>query len=72
MPTLDQASIEVLFSMLKGEPGTRKSTTALSYPKPQYWFLTDQNMEEITLPMKRWGVNPKEIEYDDYTDWSKP
>jgi hypothetical protein len=29
-------------------------------------------MEALTLPMKRWGVNPKEIEYDDYTDWSKP
>jgi hypothetical protein len=72
MPTLDQAGSEVLFTMLKGEPGTRKSTEALSYPTPQYWISTDQKMEALTLPMKRWGVNPKEITYDDYTDWSKP
>lgn len=72
MPTLDQASIDVLFTMLKGEPGTRKSTCALSYPKPQYWFSTDQKMEALTLPSKRWGINPKDITYDDYTDWDKP
>ena len=72
MPTLDQANIDALFTMLKGEPGTRKSTAALSYPTPQYWISTDQKMEALTLPMKRWGVNPKEIHYDDYVDWSKP
>lgn len=72
MPTLDQAGIDVLFTMLKGEPGTRKSTSALSYPVPQYWISTDQKMEALTLPMKRWGVDPKQIHYDDYTDWDKP
>lgn len=72
MPTLDQAGMDVLFTMLKGEPGTRKSTSALSYPTPQYWISTDQKMEALTMPMKRWGVNPKEVHYDDYTDWSKP
>lgn len=72
MPTLDQASMDVLFTMLKGEPGTRKSTEALSYPTPQYWVSTDKKMQALTLPMKRWGVNPKEIHYDDYNDWTRP
>lgn len=72
MPTLDQANIDALFTMLKGEPGTRKSTCALSWPTPQYWISTDQKMEALTLPMKRWGVNPKEVHYDDYTDWAAP
>lgn len=72
MPTLDQTTISTLFTMLKGEPGTRKSTQALSYPSPQYWISTDQKMEALTLPMKRWGINGKDISYDDYVDWSKP
>ncbi len=58
--------------MFKGEPGTRKSTAALSYPTPQYWISTDQKMEAMQLPAKRWGINLKEIEYDDYTNWDKP
>lgn len=70
---LSEANFDVLFSMFKGEPGTRKSTAALSYPTPQYWVSTDQKMEALTLPAKRWGVNmDKDVEYDDYTDWDKP
>lgn len=72
MPTLESIDIAALFTMLKGEPGTRKSTQALSYPTPQYWISTDQKMEALQLPAKRWGVNMKEIEYDDYTNWDKP
>jgi hypothetical protein len=73
MPTLDQASLENgLFTLLKGEPGTRKSTQALSYPTPQYWVSTDQKMEAMNLPAKRWGIKFKDIQYDDYTDWDKP
>lgn len=72
MPTLDQANNDSLFTMLKGEPGTRKSTQALSYPTPQYWISTDRKMQALTLPMKRWGVNPKEVHYDDYTNWDAP
>lgn len=60
-----------LFTMLKGEPGTRKSTCALSYPTPQYWFSADQKMEAMTLPAKRWGIDTKQIEYDDYSDYDK-
>lgn len=62
-----------LFTMLKGEPGTRKSTCALSYPGPQYWFSTDQKMEALSLPAKRWGLWGKgHVQFDDYTDWDKP
>lgn len=72
MPTLESTKIETLFSMFKGEPGTRKSTCALSYPTPQYWISTDQKMESLILPAKRWGVPTREIQYDDYKDWNSP
>ncbi|MET0786267.1 MAG: AAA family ATPase [Paenisporosarcina sp.] len=72
MPSLADIKLEALFTMLKGEPGTRKSTCALSYPKPQYWFSTDQKMEALKLPANRWGIKPNDIQYDDYTNWDKP
>lgn len=73
MPTLADANLDALFTMLKGEPGTRKSTCALSYPKPQYWVSTDQKMEALRLPANRWGINPRmDVEYDDYTNWDAP
>lgn len=72
MPTLDSVDLESLFSMFKGEPGTRKSTTALSYPLPQYWISTDQKMEALSLPAKRWGINMKEVHFNDYSNWDEP
>jgi hypothetical protein len=72
MPTLDTVRVDSLFSMFKGEPGTRKSTAALSYPTPQYWVSTDQKMESLVLPAKRWGISTKDIQFDDYQDWDKP
>jgi len=72
MPTLDSADPSVLFAMLKGEPGTRKSTCALSFPTPQYWVSTDQKMESLILPMKRWGIPPRDVHFDDYKDWERP
>jgi len=71
MPTLESVNLDSLITMLKGEPGTRKSTCALSWPTPQYWFSTDRKMQALMLPMKRWGINPKEVQYDDYIDWTK-
>src|SRR3990172_1284979 len=71
MPTLDTVDPSILFSMFKGEPGTRKSTQALSYPKPQYWFSWDRKMEALLKPMKLWGIDPKQINFDDYEDWNK-
>lgn len=72
MPTMEGFNPDALFSMFKGEPGTRKSTEALSYPTPQYWVSTDQKMESLVLPMKKWGVRPSDIHYDDYKDWDTP
>lgn len=72
MPTLETVDLNYLFTMFKGEPGTRKSTQALSYPLPQYWISTDQKMEALKLPAKRWGINMKDVHYDDYKDWTKP
>lgn len=71
MPTMATAKLDALFCLFKGEWGTRKSTQALSFPKPQYWFSFDQHMENLMLPMKKWGIDPNLIEYDDYNDWNK-
>lgn len=75
MPTLESTSSQTkpLFVMLKGEPGTRKSTCALSFPGRQYWVSTDQKMEALELPAKRWGLWGKNhLDYDDYSDWDTP
>lgn len=70
-PTLDQVTQDSQFVLMKGEPGTRKSTCALSYPTPQYWFSHDKKMDALILPMRNWGINPKLITFDDYSDWDK-
>jgi hypothetical protein len=71
MPTLDEVKGDQgLFYLFKGEPGTRKSTQALSFPTPQYWFSHDKHMHSLVLPMKKWGVDAKQVHYDNYTDWA--
>ena len=73
MPTMADVKVDSgLFTMLKGEPGTRKSTQALSYPKPQYWVSTDRKMKVLRIPMNMWGIKDHEISFDDYIDWDKP
>lgn len=72
MPNMEQVNFDSLYCMFKGEPGTRKSTQALSFPTPQYWFSWDRKMNGIFLPMKKWGIDPKLIQFDDYEDWNKP
>lgn len=67
---MESVNNDIHFTMFKGEPGTRKSTQALSYPKPQYWVSYDQKMNALQLPMKLWGIKAKDITFDDYTDWS--
>jgi hypothetical protein len=69
---MEAVNFDALYCMFKGEPGTRKSTQALSFPTPQYWFSWDRKMNGIYLPMKRWGIDPKLIQFDDYEDWNKP
>src|SRR5688572_1361934 len=72
MPNLFDADPSLAFAMFKGEPGTRKSTHALSYPGPQYWFSWDMKMNGIIVPCLKWGINPRtHVEYDDYQDWNK-
>lgn len=70
MPTMESVQNNVHYSLFKGEPGTRKSTQALSYPKPQFWMSFDWKMNALVLPMRAWGIDPKLIEYEDFKDWS--
>lgn len=72
MPTLADVDPDAQFVMLKGEPGTRKSTCALTYPLPQYWISTDHKMSALSLPAKKWGIDTRLIEFDDYKDWDVP
>lgn len=72
MPNLSTIDPSILYCMFKGEPGSRKSTQALSFPTPQYWFSWDRKMQSLLVPMRNWGIDPKLIEYDDYEDWNKP
>jgi hypothetical protein len=58
--------------MFKGEAGLRKSSVALSYPTPQYWFSWDKKMRALLLPMQALGLDPKLVDYDDYADWDAP
>lgn len=71
MPTLESLDPTYQFYMLKGEPGTRKSTAALSFPTPQYWFSWDKKMQSMVIPMQKFGINPKDVIYDDYSDWTE-
>lgn len=72
MPTMDKAErYRALYVMLKGEPGVRKSTQALSFPTPQYWFSWDKKMDALWLPIRNWGINPADLDYDDYDDWNQ-
>lgn len=72
MPTLAETNPELLYAMFKGEPGTRKSTAALSFlpAGKQYWFSWDRKMSGILLPAQKWGYNTKDVHYDDYENWT--
>ncbi len=73
MPTLaSSVDPDALLTLMKGEPGTRKSTSALSYPLPQYWISTDRKMGALALPASKWGIDMSQINFDDYTDWDGP
>lgn len=70
MPNMELVDPSILYSLFKGEVGTRKSTQAITFPKPIYFFSYDQKMEGLLLPMRHWGINPRDIHYDDYFDWN--
>src|SRR5882757_7620841 len=69
MQSMEVSQILSQYIMFKGDPGTRKSTQALSYPRPQYWFSWDQKMDSMKLPMNKWGIPGKDISFDDYENW---
>lgn len=71
MPNMSSIDYTSLYCLFKGEPGTRKSTSALSFPKPQYWISWDQKMDALGLPMREWGIDPTLIDFDDYSDWDR-
>ena len=71
MPTMDSIDPSLIFATFKGEPGTRKSTAALSFPGPQFWFSWDRKMNGLMIPMRNWGIDPKTIVYEDYDNWDK-
>lgn len=71
MSSMKDLSLDHLFCLFKGEPGTRKSTQALSFPTPQYWFSTDQKMDALIQPARAWNTDLAQIDYDDYGDWTK-
>lgn len=70
---LSDVKVEAPFILLKGEPGLRKSTQALSFAElgPQYWFSYDRKMTGILIPARKWNIDLSTIEYDDYEDWTK-
>jgi hypothetical protein len=72
MYTMESVNYDAMTYMFKGEPGTRKSTQALSFPGPQFWFSWDNKMSSMGLPMKKWGIDPKMVMAEDYDDWNKP
>lgn len=72
MPTMETVDPSIIYALFKGEPGTRKSTQALSFVEAgkQYWFSWDRKMQGILNPLRKWGYDPKMIDYDDYHDWN--
>jgi len=70
MGNLSQLNQDSMMYLLKGEWGTRKSTFALSFPIPQYWFSIDKKMDSLIIPCRNWGINPADIDFDYYTDFN--
>lgn len=70
MPSFDAVTLNHLYAMFKGEPGTRKSGSALSFPLPHYWFSWDRKMDGLMIPARNWGIDKTKIDYDDYMDWN--
>ncbi len=70
MPSLSNLDPELQFVLIKGEPGTRKSTMALSYPGRQFWGSYDRKMQGIILPFKLWKLPADHVDYEDYQDWT--
>lgn len=68
--TLELLNFDALYSLFKGDPGTWKSSSAITYPLPQYWFSFDRKMRALALPAKKHGIDLSKIHYDDYNTWT--
>jgi len=68
--SLDKVDPAIIYAMFKGEPGTRKSTQALSFPLPQYWFSWDRKMSGILVPARKWGIDMTKVKGADYDNWT--
>jgi hypothetical protein len=68
---MNDVNFDAMYCLFKGDPGLRKSTQALSFPQPSYWFSWDRKMNALKIPMRAWNIDPKQIQYDDYDDWTK-
>lgn len=57
--------------LLKGVPGTRKTTQAATFPGPIFWFDIDRKVDKSLILPRLLNVIPKdtEIEYEQYRSW---
>lgn len=69
--TLGSEKITSVFCMLKGEPGTWKSSAAVTFPTPQFWFSQDGKMNSILKPARMHNVDLSKIEYDQFKTWTE-
>lgn len=72
MANMSTTKFDALYTLSKGEWGTRKSTCSLSYPGPIFYFDWDKKMKALHLPIKAWGIDPRTIDYESYKDWDVP
>lgn len=64
--TLEFIDPTAQYTLFKGDPGTTKSSQAITYPKPQYWFPLDGKMQSLARAMKAHNISGKDIHYDNY------
>ncbi len=63
---MSTSKIKSLFSMHKGEPGTWKSSSCVTYPTPIWWGDMDGKINAIRIPAQKYGINLSDIEYETY------
>ena|SRR5215471_3003175 len=59
-----------LYCMFKGEPGLRKFTSALSFPKPMYVFNWDHKENAMYIPLLKWKQPFNQVTSQNYSDWN--
>jgi hypothetical protein len=66
---IDPSTIPVK-CVIKGVPGTRKTTQAATFPSPIFWFDIDRKIESLLLPKKLGFYDPNlKIEVEQPTGW---